>query len=333
MALTDIAARNAKPKDKPYKLYDSQGLYLNVTPAGGKVWRYKYKVDGKEKLLSIGKYPIISLKKAREIRDRAYLKRLEGIDPAQEKQEIIKANKLKKPTGKTFREVALLWAEHRSAPKTKRNWKPSYKKAVLRSLEREVFPIIGDRFINTLIDDDVDNVISPIENRGALETASKTLHRVSAIFRFGIFKKYCAINPALGRGEFLQSHEVKHMPHLEEQDLPQFLTDLNKYSGDFICKSALNFVLLTHARTNEVRFAVWDEIDFDSSLWCIPSERMKMGIAQTIPLSTQAIALLEQVKQVTGNKKYIFASLINMSKPISENGMLSVLYNMGYKGM
>ena len=122
------------------------------------------------------------------------------------------------------------------------------------------------------------------------------------------------------------------MKHLEEKDLPLFLHELDKYQGNFVCKSAVWFVLYTHARTNEIRFAEWSDIDFDLKQWNIPAEKMKMGVSQTIPLSRQAIAILESLKPITGNYKYIFASTISLSKPISENGMLSVIYNMGYKG-
>ncbi len=172
MPLTDVKIRGAKPKAKSYKLYDSGGLYLHVLHSGGRVWRYKYNYNEKEKLLTIGKYPAIGLKLARELQQKAYILLASGIDPAQAKQD--EKARLKRqqeaeqdhPTGKTFKEVALAWADFKARPNTKRNWKFSHKKTVLNSLEREVFPLIGDRIIHTLTSDDVDNVIEPIQSRG-----------------------------------------------------------------------------------------------------------------------------------------------------------------------
>jgi integrase len=140
-------------------------------------------------------------------------------------------------------------------------------------------------------------------------------------------------NPSLGKNEFLPSRKVKHMAHLSENELPKFLRDLEEYEGDFICKNAVMFTLLTHVRTDEIRFAEWQEINLDTAIWSIPPERMKMNIAQTIPLSTQAVTILKAIQPITGHGKYIFASLLGTGKPISENGMLSVIYRMGYKGI
>ncbi len=260
---------------------------------------------------------------------------LSGIDPEQakqdrkeEKQKRELEEQAKTPTGRTFKEVALAWADFKAKPKTKRNWKLSHKKAVISSLSREVFPLFGDRIIHTLVSADVDAVIDPIQGKGALEVSERTLHRISAIFRYGMFKQWCDSNPAIGRGEFLERHELQRMKHIEEKDLPKFIHDLENYQGNFVCKSAIQFVLLTYARTNDE----WSEIDYEAKQWNIPAERMKMGISQTIPLCTQAIELLESIKPITGSSNFIFASMIAMQKPISANGMLSALYNMGYKG-
>jgi len=345
MALSDVKIRNAKTKKKSYKLYDGEGLFLHMLHSGGKVWRYKYQFNDKERLLTIGKYKQgnsgigFSLQDARKERAKAYSLIISGFDPAQEKkkrkalqkeQELIENPP--EPTGKTFKEVVYIWADYRALPKTKRSWKQSHKRAVLKSLEREVIPVIGDRIIHTLTSDDIDAVTDPIQERGTLEVLSRTLNRIDSIFRYAIFNKWCEHNPASGRGEYLAKGKVKHMNFLEEKDLPKFLHDLDAYQGNIICKSAVELVLLTHVRTKELRFAEWAEIDFDNKLWHIPAHRMKMDVSQTIPLPSQAIELLEKLKPITGESKYIFASLQAMSKPISENGMLSVIYNMGWKG-
>lgn len=326
MPLTDLKARNAKPKDKPYKLFDTEGLYLYVPPSGRKVWRFKYKFNGKECLVTIDKYPNKNLKDARQKRNEYLSMLAEGKNPAQLK-------KLEKsPEGKTFQEVAIEWVEFKSIPDTKRCWKPRHKKDVLKSLEKEVFPTIGSRIITTISSEDIDQVIDPIVSRGALEVAERALSRINAVFRYALHKNYASHNPALGKSEFLPSRKVQHMAHLSVEQLPDFLTELDNYQGDYVCKSAVMFTMLTHARTDEIRFADWEEIDFKKALWSIPPERMKMNIAQTIPLSKQAIEILQSLKPITGSSKFVFASLMGTGKPISENGMLSVIYRMGYKG-
>lgn len=326
MALTDLKIRNTKPKDKPFKLFDTEGLYLYVPPSGRKVWRFKYKFNGKECLITFGKYPNKELKEARQKRND-YLEMLaEGVNPAAFKKQT------KNPEGKTFKEAANEWIEFKSIPDTKRCWKPTHTKAVMKFLEREVYPLIGDKVVTTIISKDIDEIIEPIVRRGALEVAERALSRTKAVFRFALHKGYAEINPAIGKNEFLPSRKVQHMTHLAQDQLPRFLWDLENYQGDFVCKNAVLFTLLTHVRTDEIRFAEWEEIDLDKGLWSIPPERMKMNIAQTVPLSNQAADILKSLKPVTGKSKYIFASLLGTGKPISENGMLSVIYRMGYKG-
>lgn len=337
MALTDIKIKNSKTKKKSYNRYDSDGLYLHMLHSGGKVWCYKYTYNQKEKLFTIGKYPAISLKTARELRAKAYLLLKQDIDPAQHKKDTREVQRQKDaenapPTGKTFREVAFAWTDFRSLPDTKRCWKEEHKRAVIKSLEREVLPIIGDRIIHTLTSDDIDTVTNPIQERGALEVLGRTMNRIDSIFRYGIFKKWCDSNPASGRGEYLAKRKIKHMNFINEKNLSVFLNDLENYRGNIICRSAVEFILLTHVRTKKLRFTEWSEIDHDAKLWNIPASRMKMDVAQTVPLSKQAIEILEMLKPITGDSKYVFASLMAMGKPISENGMLSVIYNMSWKG-
>lgn len=326
MALTDLKSKTAKPKTKPYKLFDAEGLYLYVPPSGRKVWRFKYRFHGKECLVTIGKFPTLKLKDARRSRNEYLLMLDNGENPAEVKR--LKKN----PEGMSFKEVAQEWIDFKSIPNTKRCWKPSHSKAVLRSLDNEAFPFLGSRVISTITPYDIDYVLNPIIKRGALEVAERILSRINAVFRYGIHKGYCVDNPALGKNEYLPARKVQHMAHLSLKDLPQFLEDLENYVGDIVCKSAVQFTLLTHVRTDEIRFSEWEEIDFENAYWSIPAKRMKMNIAQTIPLSTQAIEILKRLILITGQSKYIFASLVKTDKPISENGMLSVIYRMGYKG-
>jgi len=326
MALTDLKSKTAKPKNKPYKLFDAEGLYLYVPPSGRKVWRFKYRFNGKECLVTIGKFPNKKLKEARKARNQYLLMLDEGKNPAEVKR--LKKN----PEGMSFKEVAQEWIDFKSIPDTKRCWKPTHTKAVLKSLDNDVFPTIGSRVINTLTPYDIDYIVDPVVKRGALEVAERILSRINSVFRYGIHKGYCSDNPALGKNEYLPARKVQHMAHLSLKQLPKFLEDLENYVGDIVCKSAVEFTLLTHVRTDEIRFAEWEEIDLKNGYWSIPAERMKMNISQTIPLSMQAIEILERLKLITGQRKYVFASLVSSGKPISENGMLSVIYRMGYKG-
>lgn len=332
MALTDLKVRNAKSTNKPQKLFDANGLFLYIPKAYKtgkpvkKTWRFKYSFNKVEKLISIGGYPALSLSDARNKRDEFRALILEGINPS----DVRKQNK--NPEGKSFKEAAIEWIEFKSIPDTKRCWKPTHSAAVLKTLQREVFPTIGDKVITTIASEDIDSVINPIVSRGALEVAERALSRINAVFRYAMHKGYTFENPALGKNEFLPSRKVQHMAHLTLDQLPKFLWDLENYQGDFVCKNAVLFTMLTHVRTDEIRFAEWEEIDLDNALWSIPPERMKMNIAQTVPLSTQALEILQSLKPITGRSKFVFASLVGTGKPISENGMLSVIYRMGYKG-
>jgi integrase len=326
MALTDIQCRNAKPKDKPYKLFDSEGLYLYVPASGKKVWRFKYRFNTKEGLITIDKYQNLNLKEARKVRNSFISELAKGTDPAAAKKQ------RKQPTGKTFAEVAQEWIAFKSLPGTKRCWKPTHTQAVTKSFKNDIYPSLGGKVISAITPQDIDDLTNPIVSRGALEVAERALSRLNAVFRFAAHKGYSNSNPAAGKGEYLPTKAVQHMAHLTLEQLPEFLRTQETYQGDFVCKSAVMFVLLTHVRTDELRFAQWSEIDLDAALWSIPPERMKMNIAQTIPLSTQALAILNSLKPITGNGKHVFASLVKTGQPISENGMLSVIYRMGYKG-
>lgn len=332
MPLKDATVKNAKPREKPYRIHDGGGLYLYVTPIkkdptkAGKSWQYRYKFNNKPKTLTLGKYPLLTLKGARNLRDEAESLLAKGIDPSIEKKN------RKKPTGKTFKEVALSWANFKSLPNTKRSWKPTHKKDVIKSLEINVFPVIGEMVITTITIDDIERVLDPISNRGALDVLNRVLGRIEAIFRYGKVKRWCTHNPAEGLREVQPIRKTQHMKYIKREDLQNFLIDLDNYQGDYVCKSAVKFVLLTHLRTKEIRGLEWEFIDFEKRLINIPARVMKMDIPQTVPLSNQALELLESLKPITGSSKYVFASLIKMSQPISENGMLSVIYRMGYKG-
>lgn len=336
--LTAVQINQTEPTGKAFRLYDAHGLYLqcakNFDHKKGRSWRFKYQFNNKEKLLTIGGYPQIGLKEARRLRDEARLMVNNGICPATAKAKRKQAEDAPEPVGKTFRESALLWCDYKALPGTKNHWKESHKKNVIRELESNVFGVIGGRVVHTILSDDIDAVLQPIEERGAYELLAKTINRIDSIFRYGVFKKWCDNNPAYGRSEFIPKSRTEHMAYVAEAELPAFLRDLESYDGYIITKMAIKFVLLTHARTNEVRFATWSEIDFDKRQWYLSEERMKRDTAQTIPLSRQAVELLSELYKLTGNYEYLFTSLWgrDTSKPISENGMLSTVKAIGWQG-
>jgi len=330
MPLNDKTVKNAKPKDAPYKIADMEGMYLLVMPTGSKYWRYDYQIMKKRKTFALGVYGKgkVSLQEARENHRKARKLVEQGIDPVKEKKRLL-AEKSK--VGKTFKDVAIAWTEFKAQPDTKRCWKQSQKERVVKSLVKEIFPVIGDIPIENITIDDVESVLEPIKNRGALEVLSRALGRMEAVFRYGKVKRWCTHNPADGLKEIQPSRKVKHMEYIKRGDLPQFLRDLSNYNGDFICKSATQFVLLTHLRTKEIRGLEWAFVDVDNKVLNMTADVMKMGISQTVPLSKQALFLLESLRPVTGSSPYVFASLVKMSHPISEAGMLSVIKRMGYQ--
>jgi len=322
--LTDIKIKSLKPKEKNYKVGDGKGLYILVHKNGSKYWRLKYRFNGKEKTYSIGVYPEVKLSEARFKTDSARLLIANGTDPSEAKKvKSAKANGLN-----TFRSMALEWHNKMST-----EWKPSHSKEVLHSLEQNVFPYMGDLDVDDISPQTVLKVIKTIELRGALEIVQKTRQRCDAIFRYAIILGKASYNPAADlRGAF-QNKKVRHFNALEKKDLPQFLQKLETYKGEITTIIGLKLAILTFARTNEIRFASWDEIDFDNKQWVIKAERMKMGRDHIVPLSKQALKLLYEIKQITGEYKYVFASYHKPNKqPISENAMLFALYRMGYKG-
>lgn len=324
--LTDVRCRNAKPKEKPYRLADSHGLFLHVMPSGRKVWRYRFRFRKKEQLLTIGRYPAISLKEAREKRDEARLLLDKGKNPILEKKRL----EAEKKVEKSFRSIALEWWGIQ-----KEQWSKGHAKAVLDSLEKHVFPYLGSFDVDDIPPSQVMAVLRKIEERGALEQARKILQRINAIFRYSIQTGRANYNPAQDMKGALKPKKVKHMPALKEEDLPEFLNKLdNSVYLHITTRLALKFLILTACRSGEVRGARWEEIDFERAIWTIPAERMKMRREHRVPLSRQALGILEQAKNLPGQQGvYIFPGIRQNSHILSENTLLYALKRMGYSGL
>jgi integrase len=325
MRLTDVAIRNAKPKQNAYKITDGKGLFLWVQPNGNKWWRYAYRFDGKQKLLALGTYPEIALAEAREAHAAAHKMVSQGIDPNEFKKERRRERLLNAEN--SFESVARDW--HSTKCHTLH---PRYSKLILSRLEADIFPKLGRRPIRDITAPELLGVIKQIEKRGALEMAQRALKVCGQVFMFGIATGRADRNPTNDLQGALKTARKENFAHLLESELPQFLQALEAYQGRRQNQLAVKLLMLTFVRTSELRGALWSEIDFNKSEWRIPAERMKMSRQHIVPLSDQALAILKELKLMNGKWQYVFPNPYRPIKCMSENGVLNVIYRMGYKG-
>lgn len=323
MALTDAAVRNAKATDKTLRLKDERGLYLEVSPKGGKWWRLRYWLASKENRLSLGVYPDVSLKEARERRDEARRLIAKGIDPSaarkEEKAEVA-AEAL------TFEHVAREWYE-RFKPK----WSPSHSLDVIQRLEKNVFPSLGPRPIRDITAPELLAAVRLIEGRGAIESARRVLQMCGQIFRYAIATGQADRDIAADlRGALPPAREKHHASITDPKGVAQLLRAIDGYQGSFVAHCALRIAPLVFARPGELRHAEWSEIDFDKAEWRIPAEKMKMREQHIVPLSRQAVAILRELQPLTGAGRYVFPSIRTSARPMSENTVLAALRRMGY---
>ncbi|WP_287916570.1 phage integrase central domain-containing protein [Comamonas sp.] len=325
MKLTDAKLRTLS---QPGKHFDGGGLYLELTAAGGRYWRLKYRVGGKEKRLALGVYPAVSLKDARELANQARQIIQAGEDPA-EQRKAAKAQTAHEAVN-TFRAVALEWVEHQSA-----RWEPLTRQRITSSLETNVLKALGARPLASIKPLEVMNAVKAVEARGAGEQAGRVLQRVKAIFRWAVIHGRLDANPMLDLmpAEILKPREVKHRAALDAKELPAFLTKLAAYDGDPHTVHALRLLMLTATRPGEVRGARWAEVDMNAALWTIPAERMKMRQEHRVPLSCQALELLQSMQAHSGGRELVFPSPFYPSKPLSENTFNSAMARMGYKNL
>lgn len=325
MALTDIQIRRAKPQEKPYTLSDGLGLALLINPDGSKGWRFRYRFNGKAKLMSFGSYSLVSLAEAREKRDVARKQVANGVDPVEER----KAQKLAKQLSaeNSFEAISREWHTNKAD-----RWTVAYREEIIKTFEQDVFPFIGNRPISEIKPLELLEVLRRIEKRGALEKTRKVRQRCGEVFRYAIITGRAEYNPAPDLSIALAVPKQKNHPFLSAEELPHFVRDLEAYTGSIITKNATKVVMLTGVRTQEMRFATWDEVDLEKGIWEIPAERMKMRRPHVVPLSTQVIALFEQLKSITGHYPYIFIGRNNRRKPISKESVSQVIELLGYKG-
>ena len=323
MPLTNARISTSKPKKQPYKLADSKGMYLLVHPNGSKYWRLKYRFHGKEKILALGVYPEVSLAQAREGMDAAKKIIKAGIDPVVKRREIKHLDQIN--AANTFEVVAREWHE-----KQKDRWITDHANRVIKTLQDEAFPLIGSKPIANITTKDLIVVIRKVEKRGALDVSARVLQRITAVFRYAVQTGRIEVNPATELKGVLKTRKVKHQPALKATELPGFLNKLDNYNGDPVTVLAFKLLILTFVRPGELRGARWNEFDLERKEWRIPAERMKMRQEHIVPLSKQAIEVLEELKPLTGKHELSFPNRNGGAKTMSENTLVYALYRMGY---
>ena len=326
MPLTDRAIKNAKPDKKPQRLFDGGGLYLEIAPAGGRWWRFKYRFGGKEKRLSLGVYPDVSLADARGRREAARKLLAAKIDPGEQRKEDRRVAAALEAS--SFEHVAREWYA-----KQAHIWVPGHARDVLRRLEGNLFPEIGRAPIGEITAPTLLAAVRKIEARGAHDLAHRVLQVASQVFRYAVATGRCERDPAPDLRGALTPHKGKHQAAVPLEEFPALLRAIDSYGdlGDMMTGYALRLLMLTFVRTNELIGAEWSEIDEAGATWIVPAERMKMKTEHVVPLSRQALETLREVRAIGGGSRYVFPGR-NPDKPISNNTMLFALYRLGYKG-
>jgi integrase len=326
MPLTDTAIRKAKPTDKTQRFFDGGGMYLEMPPTGGKLWRLKYRYAGKEKRLALGSYPEVSLAKAREKRDDARKLLAGGVDPSEHR----KATKSIKAglAANSFEVIAREWHAKVSTCQAE-----TTQKKRLRFLETDVFPYIGNRPIAELVAPDLLAVIHRIENRGAMDIARRVHNICGRVFRYAVGKGLTARDPSrdIELKDILPPENVTHHASVTDpKAAAELLRAIDGFSGSLTTRCALRLAPLVFVRPGELRHAEWTEFDFDKAEWRLPAGKMKMKEQHIVPLSHQAISILREIYPLTGSGRYVFPSIRTNKVPMSENTINAALRRMGY---
>jgi integrase len=322
MALTDVRIRQAKAETKPLKLFDERGLFLLVTPTGGKWWRLKYRFEGKEKLVSLGTYPDTTLSAARGKRDDARRLLAQGIDPSAQRQ----AKKAANADANSFEVVAREWFAKYGAA-----WVPSHADRIIRRLERDVFPWIGKRPAGEIAAPELLTVLRRIEHRGALETAHRAMQNCGQVFRYAIATGRADRDPSADLRGALPPVKERHHPSITDpKRIADLLRDIAAYEGSNTTRCALRLAPYVFVRPGELRAAEWREFDLDAREWRIPAHKMKMRSPHIVPLARQAVAILRELQPLTGAGKYLFPSARSDERPMSDNTVNAALRRLGY---
>jgi integrase len=321
--LSDMKIQKAKSKDKNVTLFDGGGLFLMVTPTGGKLWRFKYRYDGKQKLLAFGTYPEISLLDARKRRDEARSQLAHDIDPGAVRKAQKQANT---EATETFEIIAREWHE-----RFKSNWTTEYASKIMSRLEGDVFPYIGARPIKEIKAPELLTVLRRVEARGTFELAHRIRTICGQVFRYAVATGQAERDPAADlRGALTPVQTINRAAITEPKKVGELLRAIDGYQGSFIVKCALKLAPLFFVRPGELRNAEWEEVSFENAEWNIPASKMKMKEPHLVPLSQQAIDILKELKEYTGASRYVFPSGRTFDRPMSDNAILAALRRMGY---
>ncbi|HDX3271628.1 TPA: tyrosine-type recombinase/integrase [Escherichia coli] len=333
MSLTDAKIRTLKPSDKPFKVSDSHSLYLRVKPGGSRHWYLKYRISGKESRIALGAYPAISLSDARQQREGIRKMLALNINPVQQRAAV----RGSRTPEKVFKNVALAWH------KSNRKWSQNTADRLLASLNNHIFPVIGNLPVSELKPRHFIDLQKGIEEKGLLEVASRTRQHLSNIIRHAVHQELIDTNPAANLGGVTTPPVRRHYPALPLERLPELLERIGAYhQGRELTRHAVLLMLHVFIRSSELRFARWSEIDFTNRVWTIPATRepiigvhysgrgAKMRMPHIVPLSEQSIAILKQIKDITGNNELIFPGDHNPYKPMCENTVNKALRVMGY---
>ena len=327
MALTDTEIRKAKTRPDSYRLSDGNGLFLLLTPAGGKLWRWKYRHGGKEKLMTFGAYPDVPLALAREQHAEARKLLASGLDPMEQR----KADKAAQQalSADSFQSIASLWMEHWKDGKS-----PRHVDYVARRMEADILPCLGARPIAEIEAPELVAMTKAIEARGARDIAKRALETTGQVFRYAIAHGHARRNPAseIKPSDILKATRKVNYARVDAKELPSLLKAIEVYQGTPVTRLAIKLMALTFVRTSELIGAKWAEFDMEAGRWDIPADRMKMRTPHIVPLAAQAMEVLEMLRTITGHCEWLFPGDRNTAKPMSNNTILMALERMGYKG-
>lgn len=319
--LTHATIKAAKPRATPYKVFDEHGLFLMVTPVDQRYWRLKYRFEGREKLLALGVYPEVTLREARDKRDDARRLLRNGVDPGAKRRAEQSA------AGDSFEAIAREWFERFSA-----KWAPGHSGKLIRRLELYIFPWIGTRPIAKIEAPEILACLRRIEAKGNLESAHRALQVCGRVFRYAVATGRAQRDPSGDLRGALPPADEKHLASVTDpKSFGALLRAIDSYEGSIVVRAALRLAPLVFVRPGELRAAEWTEIDFEAREWRIRAERMKMRQQHIVPLSDQAIAILREIKPLTGETPFVFPTPRSNKRPLSDNGLLAALRRMGYE--
>lgn len=334
MALTTREVESAKPGNKPYKLADGGGLCLLVVPSGARLWRWRYRFGGKEKMMAFGEYPLVSLKEAREAHFHARKMLAGGSDPMAARKAEANAKRQEAETrmreeNSSFERVACAWWEWWSIGKS-----PRHAETVMRRLKRDVFPAFGQKFVDSVMAAEIRDLMLAIEKRDARDVAKRAHESVGQVFRFAIARGIATRNPAaeFKPRDILAEAKGENFARVDQNELPELLARMDTYNGDALTRLAMKLMAYTFVRTSELIEAPWTEFDLDGARWTIPPARMKMNTPHVVPLAQQALEVLRALRLLTGGGRLVFPGANDRGKPMSNNTILFALYRLGYQG-